>query len=40
MSEYTEKFKLRIVKYCVEENHSKYDVAKEFNILSPTPIME
>ena len=40
MSKYTSEFKLQVVKYCIDGHHSKYDAAKEFNIPSPTPIME
>ena len=38
MSKYSNELKLEIVKYCIEEFHSKYDAAKKFNIPSPTPI--
>ena len=38
MSKYSDELKLEIVKYCIEEFHSKYDAAKKFNIPSPTPI--
>lgn len=38
MSKYSNELKLKIVKYCIEEHHSKYDAAKKFNIPSPTPI--
>ena len=40
MSKYSSEFKLQVVKYCIDGHHSKYDAAKEFNIPSPTPIME
>ena len=38
MSKYSNELKLEIVKYCIEEFHSKYDAAKKFNIPSSTPI--
>lgn len=38
MSKYSNELKLEIVKYCIEERHSKCDAAKKFNIPSPTPI--
>lgn len=38
MQKYSKEFKLKVVKYCIEGYHSKYDAAKEFNIPSPTPI--
>ena len=38
MSKYSNELKLEIVKYCIEEYHSKYDAANKFNIPSPTPI--
>ena len=40
MSKYSNELKLKIVKYCIEEYHSKYDAAKRFNIPSPTTIDE
>lgn len=40
MSKYSSEFKLQVVKYCIDGHHSKYDAAKEFNIPSPTQIME
>lgn len=38
MSKYSNEFKLKVVKYCIEKYHSSYEAAKEFNIPSPTPI--
>ena len=38
MSKYSDELKLEIVKYCIEEFHSKYDAANKFNIPSPTSI--
>ena len=38
MSKYSNELKLEIVKYCIEEYHSKYNAAKKFNIPSPTLI--
>jgi transposase len=38
MSKYSNEFKLKVVKYCIEESHSKYDAAMKYNIPSPTPI--
>lgn len=32
MSKYSNEFKLEVVKYCIEEHHSKYDASKKFNI--------
>ena len=40
MSKYSFEFKLEVVKYCIDNYHSKYDAAKKFKIPSPTPIME
>ena len=40
MSKYSIEFKLEVVKYCIDNHHSKYDAAKKFKIPSPTPIME
>ena len=38
MSKYSNELKLKIVKYYIEEHHSKYDTAKKFNLPSQTPI--
>ena len=38
MSKYSDEFKLKVVKYCIEKYHSSYEAAKCFNIPSPTPI--
>ena len=32
MSKYTEEFKLKVVKYCLEENHSRSEAEKYFSI--------
>ena len=32
MSKYTNEFKLKVVKYCLEENHSQGEAEKQFNI--------
>ena len=36
MSKYSKELKLEIVKYCIEESHSKYEVADKFHIPSPS----
>ncbi len=38
MSKYSKEFKLEVVKYCIDKNHSSYDAAKYFNIPNPSPI--
>jgi len=38
MSKYSDKFKLEVVKYCVNEHHGYKDAAKHFNIPSPSDI--
>ena len=38
MAKYSKEFKLKVVKYCVENYHSSYEASKKFNIPSPTPI--
>ena len=40
MSKYSNDFKLEVVKYCIEENHSQNDAAQKFKIPSRTPIKE
>ena len=40
MSKYSLGFKLKNVKYCIEEFHSSQDTAKKFGIPSPTPIKD
>ncbi len=40
MSKYSNEFKLEVVKYCIEEKHSRNDAAKKFNIPSSTIIKE
>ena len=32
MSKYSDEFKLKVVKYCLEENHSQGEAEKYFNI--------
>ena len=34
MSKYTNEFKLKVVKYCLEENHSQGEAEKYFNRLT------
>ena len=34
MSKYSLEFKLKVVKYCIEEHHSTRDAAKKFRIPS------
>lgn len=36
MSKYSKELKLEIVKYCIEESHSKYEAADKFHIPSPS----
>ncbi len=38
MSKYSNEFKLQVIKYYFEENHSYPECCKEFNIPSFTPI--
>ena len=38
MSKYSSKFKLEVVKYCIDKNHSSYDAAKHFGMPDPSPI--
>ena len=38
MSKYSSEFKLKVVKYCIEEHHSKYDASKKFNIPAHSTI--
>ena len=38
MSKYSNEFKLKVVKYCIEEHHSINYVANKFNIPSTTLI--
>ena len=40
MSKYSCEFKLKVVKYCVEEHHSTCETAKHFAIPSDTIVME
>lgn len=40
MSKYSDEFKLKVVKYCIEEKHSRSGAAKEFNIPSSTIVKE
>lgn len=40
MNKYSLEFKLKVVKYCIEEFHSGKYAAKKFGISSPTPIKE
>ena len=40
MSKYSLEFKLKVVKYCIEEHHGMGDAAKKFGIPSRTPIKE
>lgn len=40
MSKYSNEFKLEVVKYCIEEKHSRNGAAKKFNIPSSTIIKE
>ena len=40
MRKYSNDFKLEVVKYCIEENHSQIDAAQKFKIPSKTPIKE
>ena len=38
MSKYSEKFKLEVVKYCIDEQHGYKDAAKHFNIPSSSDV--
>ena len=38
MSKYSNEFKLEVIKYYLEENHSYRECCKKFNIPSMTPI--
>jgi transposase len=38
MSKYSNEFKLQVIKYYLEENHSYAECCKKFNIPSLTPI--
>ena len=38
MAKYSKEFKLKVVKYCIENYHTSYEASKKFNIPSPTPI--
>ena len=40
MSKYSNEFKLQVIKYYLEENHSYLECCKKFNIPSKTPIKE
>ena len=40
MSKYSNEFKLKVAKYCVEEYHGYTDAAKYFNIPSETTILQ
>ena len=40
MSKYTNEFKIKVVKYCIEEHHSLRDAAKKFGIPSHTAVKE
>lgn len=40
MSKYSSEFKLEVVKYCINENHSYGDATKYFGIKSPTTVLE
>lgn len=39
MSKYSNEFKLKVIKYYLEEHHSYSECCKEFNIPSETPII-
>ncbi len=40
MSKYSLEFKLKVVKYCIEELHISENAAKKFGIPNHTPIKE
>ena len=40
MSKYSDEFKLQVVKYCIEEKHSRSGAAKKFNIPSSTIVKQ
>ena len=40
MSKYSSEFKLKVVKYCVEDHHSRCDAAREFGMPSSTLLKE
>lgn len=40
MSKYSNELKLKVLKYCIEENHGYSDAAKYFNIKSSTTVLE
>ena len=40
MSKYSNEFKLKIVKYCIEGHHSRKGAAKVFGLPSSTPLKE
>ena len=40
MGKYSNEFKLKVVKYCIEEQHSYSDTAKHFSIPSATTILQ
>ena len=40
MSKYSNEFKLQVIKYYLEENHSYTECCKKFNIPSSTPIKQ
>ena len=40
MTKYSSEFKLKVVKYCVEDNHSMCSAARKFGIPSSTPLKE
>jgi transposase-like protein len=40
MGKYSNEFKLKVVKYCIEEQHSYGDTAKHFSIPSATTILQ
>lgn len=39
MSKYSNEFKLKVIKYCIEEHHGYVDAAKHFNIPSDTTVL-
>ena len=40
MTKYSSEFKLKVVKYCVEDHHSMCSAARKFGIPSSTPLKE
>ena len=40
MSKYSNEFKLKVVKYCVEGHHSRCGAARKFGMPSSTPLKE